>query len=239
MKMTDRPRLTIFVFCFNEQGAVGRVISDSIEVGQSLTDGSFEVLVVDDGSTDGSAEVIDEWCAASLCVRCVRHRANEGIGVALRSGYLNAQGNVICGVPADGQFNVRELLITGLPRKGEVFTFFRREKNYSTYRNFLTGANLLINRWVLGLTVRDVNWVKAYHRADLQMIDITLNSSLVETEIAGKAQRLGCAFIEFPSDYHLRLHGDSKGGSFRTVLMAIREMLILIRTVWASPPGKG
>ncbi|MCB9204923.1 MAG: glycosyltransferase family 2 protein [Flavobacteriales bacterium] len=218
---------TLFIFCYNEEGSVGAVIDQAVTVSSKLCH-SFEVLVINDGSSDSSTEIIDAKCNEHRNVRAIHHAKNLGIGSALISGYRNAKGTHVCGIPADGQFNIEELLPFKDVVLGEVVCFVREDKRYSYYRGFLTAFNKLTNRILLGLALQDVNWAKIYHAEDLRSIDPRMKSSLIESEMCAMLKAKGVRFLEVPSIYQERSAGETKGGSFRTVGRAALEFFELV-----------
>lgn len=219
---------TLFIFCYNEEGSVGSVIDQAVRVASKLCENSFEVLVINDGSSDRSAEIINAKCEEYQRARVIHHKENLGIGSALISGYTNAKGTHVCGIPADGQFNVEELLPFRESERGEVICFVREDKRYNMYREFLTTFNQITNKVLLGLALQDVNWVKIYHLDDLRSIKPTMKSSLIESEMCAMLKAKGVNFIEVPSVYKERSAGDTKGGSLRTVGMAVLEFAKLL-----------
>lgn len=220
---------TIFIFCFNEEHTVGNVIEQAVSVCKKLSENQCEILVVNDGSTDASPEVIDAKCAEHPNVIAIHHPKNRGIGSALITGYSNAKGARVCGIPADGQFNPEELIPFKNHMAGEVICFVRQDKRYNFYRNVLSSFNNITNRLLLGLALQDVNWVKIYHSKDLTNIRPTLRSSLIESEMCAMLKVCGVRFKEEPSVYHDRSAGETKGGSLSTVSLAAMEFA---RLVW-------
>lgn len=220
---------TLFIFCYNEKDSVGNTIDRTVSVSLELAQTPCEVLVIDDGSTDGSSEVIEQKCAQYETVRAIHHPLNRGIGAALISGYTQAKGMRICGIPADGQFNPEELLPYKNFESGEVISFVRQDKRYNFYRAILSSFNNLTNRIFLGMSVGDVNWVKAYHADDLKQINPTLKSSLIESEMCALLKVRGTRFREVDSIYHQRRAGKTKGGSLKTVGLAALDFS---RLVW-------
>lgn len=224
---------SLVIFCYNEAGTVAKVINDCLAAGQHLAVGNlFEVLVVDDGSHDGSGPIIDQLAQLHPEVRVVRHEVNRGIGPALISGYQNAQYENVCAIPADGQFEVQELYAFASFNINEVISFYRPEKTgYELYRRVLTWLNSFLNKTLLGLQLKDVNWVKVYKNEQLQSLQLKLKSSLLESEICAKLKHKGIVFKEYPSAYLPRESGTPKGGSWRTLLAAAQEFLKLVYSV--------
>lgn len=223
---------SLVIFCYNEQGTIARIIEDCLEVGRQLNPLSFEVLVVDDGCTDGSSPIIDEYVAKHPEVVLARHEKNKGIGYALTTGYRKARYENICAVPADGQFDVKELIPHKLMAADEIVAFYRPVKSgYSTYRNILSWFNFTMNKVLLGLELQDVNWVKVYKKQYLDDIPLDLKSSLIESELCAKLKSTGVVFKEYPSAYLTRESGVSKGGSLKTLSAAAFEFLKLIVAV--------
>ena len=219
---------TLFIFCYNEEGSVGSVIDEAVSVASKLCEDSFEVLVINDGSSDRSSEIISAKCKQYENVQGIHHKKNLGIGSALISGYSHAKGTHVCGIPADGQFSAEELLPFRESEQGEVICFVREDKRYSLYRELLTTFNKITNKVLLGLALQDVNWVKIYHLDDLRSIEPTMKSSLIESEMCAMLKAKGVNFIEVPSVYQERSAGDTKGGSLRTVGMAALEFAKLV-----------
>jgi glycosyltransferase involved in cell wall biosynthesis len=215
---------SIVIFCYNEAGTIEKVISKSHEVLKKMEVETFEVLVVDDGSTDGSREIIEKQVQKFSFLKYFPHSQNKGIGHALRTGYFNAKFENICAVPADGQFDLDELLPFANIGPKEFISFYRKENTtYSMARNALSHANKVINRVFNGFYLLDVNWVKIYKREVLCNLNLELESSLIESEICAKLIKTGHKPREIVSKYLARTSGTSKGASLKIVFQAVKD----------------
>lgn len=220
----EKQSWSIIVFCFNEVGNVKNVINKIFDVFSKMDVSAFEVIVVDDGSTDGSYEIIKEISETTYKINFIPHLKNKGIGFALRSGYFNAKNENICAVPADGQFDIEELLPYAYIPKDEFISFYRKENTtYSMARNALSQANKVINKVFNGFNLLDVNWVKVYKREELLKLNLELESSLIESEICAKLIFKRQKPVEIISKYLSRTSGESKGASGKIVLQAIKD----------------
>lgn len=223
---------SIIVLCYNEAGTIKKVIDQSLTVLRLMGADDYEILVVDDGSTDGSAELVKAYYGGHSKVKLLKHSHNKGIGPALRTGYFNASKENVCMVPADGQFDLNELLHFRQVPPNTFVSFYRKENtSYSLTRNILSLANKLVNRWLNGIDLKDVNWVKIYKRETLYFLDLEIESSLVESEICAKLLYLGHQPKEVVSKYLPRDAGVSKGASLKIVLQAAQDIIRLYRAL--------
>lgn len=188
---------------------------------------NYEIIVVDDGSTDKTSAICQNIATHNQNVKLICHKKNLGIGMALRCGYQNARFEYVCAVPGDGQFNISELTQVRPFDNSIYYSFYRLETNYSWYRSILTWFNRFFNQHMLAIYLRDVNWIKVYRKEQLELVDPQLKSSLIESEICAKLYKLKILPIEIPSQYHLRAYGDSKGGNWNTLSKAALETIKL------------
>jgi glycosyltransferase involved in cell wall biosynthesis len=214
--------ISIVIFCYNERDSIERVIRSSIDLAGKLGD-DFEIIVVDDGSTDGSRDLLSQ----QIAIKYISHTQNRGIGAALRTGYAAASKEYVCAVPGDGQFDLTELLSVRSFDFNRFYSFYRPATDYNVYRNALTKLNKLFNKYILEIELRDVNWIKVYRKEQLDWVRPELQSSIVESEICCKLIKSGCRAIELPSVYHQRTGGEAKGGHWRTLIKAIKEIVSL------------
>ncbi len=222
---------SIVVLCFNEEGVVGGVIDRAADILARISPGESEIIAVDDGSTDESFSIVEERKRVHEGMKVVRHDRNKGTGEALLSGYRLARCENVCAVPADGQFDVGELLRTPTVPDRTIISFCRQSRDsYSFYRRFLSHANWFVN-FLQGIRIKDVNWVKVYKTQSLKALDLKLRSSLIESEICAKLLSLGFHVIEYPSVYHKRTFGLSKAATTRSVKRVIFETFKLFYVV--------
>lgn len=221
---------SIIVFAFNERGNIEKFLPAVMSFCSQHLDGRcYEILLVDDGSNDGSGEFMRTFADNHERITLIRKDDRQGIGNALKTGYLNARFENVCAVPGDGQFDVAELVPYLDFEAANFISFYRtRKPGYNRFRAFLSNFNNLINRLFLGIRLRDVNWIKIYKQAQLKGIEIRSASSLIESELSFKLINRGFVPMEVPSNYLVREHGRSKGGSYKTVSKAFREMFVLI-----------
>ena len=220
-------RWSIVIFCYNEVESLEKTFHEVESVIKRLSD-DWQIIIVDDGSSDGSREIA-ERLRDTYKVELVAHEVNLGIGQALRSGYTHATGYWVCAVPADGQFDLNELLLIGAYPQNSFVSFYRKENlQYSLFRNILSLINKELNAIFLKMRLKDVNWVKVYPNHILKTLELKINSSLIESEICAKLIHLGYTPIEVPSKYQPRFGGVSKGASFRIVRQAAIETVKLI-----------
>lgn len=230
---------SIVVFCYNEVGTLHRVVDKLVRTFDQHRPGGYEILIVDDGSTDGSADVVRQLAAQYAVVRPLLHSTNRGIGRALRTGYAHARHENLTAVPADGQFDTDELIPHLNVPSGSFVSFYRLENTtYTLARNALSYANRMVNRVFLGLNLNDVNWVKIYKTGAVQSLPLVLESSLVESEICAKLIKSGHRVAQITSVYHPREAGASKGASWNVVRQALGDTLTLARILRSFTPNR-
>lgn len=220
---------SVGIMCYNEAGTIAKVVQEVCAVMSEIAQ-EYEVMIVDDGSTDGSVEIIEKLARDNVNLRPILHVTNKGIGATLRSIYTNGRFENILNVPGDGQFDVKEVLQQPSLPQGHFVSFYRKENTiYNPLRNTLSLLNKKLNQFFVGITIKDVNWTKIVKREDLALLDLELKSSLIESEIVAKLLFLGRKVIEIDSRYLPRTYGVSQGSSWATVRKAIADMALLIK----------
>ncbi|MFN3851092.1 MAG: glycosyltransferase family 2 protein [Spirosomataceae bacterium] len=231
--ITQKQTWSVIVFCYNEAETVRKVVLHTREVLEKIAS-TYEIVIVDDGSDDGSRKVVEQLSKEVDFVRAVIHETNLGIGKALRSGYDNVQYENVCAVPADGQFDVEELLVHEHIPANTFISFYRKENTtYTLARNALSYFNRKLNLFINGFDLKDVNWVKVYKNQNMKQIcPYEIESSLIESEICAKLLRSGCKVNEVKSKYLPREAGVSKGASWKIVRQAMKDTLFLTVVLW-------
>jgi len=168
-----------------------------------------EVVIVDDGSHDGTPRVLAELAAKHPFVRVVTHRAQRGIADALKSGSDAARGRVLVFYPADLQYlpaDIPSLVAPIIEGKADIVTGTKQGR-YE--KRFVSSIYNLLCRWLFGVRVTDLNSVKAYRREVVEMLPTRPDWHRFMVVIAA-AQ--GFRLAEQPVPLHPRRAGKSKFG---------------------------
>ena len=148
-------RLSLVLPAFNEEAGVRQAVAEADEALARLTD-DYEILVVDDGSRDGTAAVVAEEAAARPHVRLLRHEKNRGYGAALRTGFEAARFEFVAFTDADCQFYLDDLgRLLPLAEHHPVAVGWREDRKDSRLRCFLSRGYNVLTRLLLGTCVRD------------------------------------------------------------------------------------
>jgi len=222
---------SLIIFCYNEEQTVASVVKQCLTFLDDIGEKSGEVLVVDDGSRDESPQIIEQLGLHDPRVVPIFHKKNLGVGEALRSGYSRAQFENVVGIPADGQFDLSNLWKVRNVPPNFVISFYRQTRSqYTLPRTLLSWGNRFLNRWLLGVRLRDVNWVKIYKKKNLDRLKIQSRTSLVESEICAKLIRESCNFVEVPSACLPRKSGKAHAASLKNLFRVGQEIPFLVVT---------
>ena len=228
-------KLSAFFPCHNEAPNIGRVLREAAEVLRDLTD-EFELIVIDDGSADETAQVARRLDGAIGPVRVISHETNRGYGAALRSGLAAARLDYVFFTDGDGQFDVRELRGL-LPYAGDfdLVIGYRQRRHDPLPRVAYGKLYGMLLGILLGLRVRDVNCAfKLIRRDVLGRVALRTTGALTTAELLIGATRAGCRIKEVPVSHFTRTAGEQSGGSPRVILKMFVELFKFYRLLGRS-----
>jgi glycosyltransferase involved in cell wall biosynthesis len=211
--------VSLFFPAFNDEGSIAKLIHEAIKVASRITN-DYEVIVVNDGSSDGTAAVLDDLASKESRLRVIHHPSNRGYGGALRSGFENATKDLIFYTDGDGQYDVREMatLIPLMSEDVDVVNGYKIMRSDSRRRIVLGAIYKFLARRMFGLPIRDVDCDFRLMRRDaIQSVRLISTSGVVCTEMVYKLSRAGYRFVETPVHHYPRLHGQSQFFTLRRV----------------------
>ena len=223
--------LSVFFPAYNEEGNIQTTVSRALEVLKSL-DLIYEIIIVDDGSTDKTGEISDRLAAEIPEVSVVHHRPNRGYGGALRSGFENSKYEWVVFADADGQFDFSDIeKLLPLTESADLVLGYRLERADSFWRRLFTWGWALLAKILLGLSVRDYSCgFKLIKRKVFEAIKpIEAQEKVFQIEFLVKAKRKGFRFAEVGVHHYPRKEGSQTGADLKVTLRSLRGLLNLWR----------
>lgn len=207
-----KPSLTIFFPCYNDASSIGQLVKDAFKIAPILTS-NFEVIVINDGSTDESATVLGRLQKTYPALKVITHPRNLGYGAALRSGFAAASKDLVFYTDGDGQYSVGELPILFQLMTADVdfVNGIKMTRRDATYRVFIGNLYSFITRWFFRLPITDVDCdFRLIRRPLLQKLKLTATSGHICPELVKTAQRAHASFREVSVHHFERAHGESQ-----------------------------
>ncbi len=206
-------KLTAFFPCYNDRPTIGRLVEEAYTTIKRLGYRP-EVIVIDDGSTDGSRELLKKLKQTKHPdLRLVFHAANQGYGAVLADGLAHATGDLIFYTDGDGQYDVGELphLVALMDADTSCVNGIKEERRDPLSRIVLGNAYKFLARWLFWLPIIDVDCdFRLIRRAIAKKIHLTTTSGAVCIELVKKAEAAGAVFREVTVSHYPRRFGNSQ-----------------------------
>lgn len=233
------PRLSWFFPAHNEAANLEGLIAEALETLPNLAD-TFEIIAVDDGSTDRTPEIADALAGSHPdVVRAVHHPTNLGYGAALRSGFGAARYELVAFTDGDRQFHVVDIgrLTARMaePDQPDVVVGYRIKRADAPLRLAYARAYRLANRLFFGLKVADVDCAaKLFRREALQGLRVESDGAFFSAEMIIKLRASGRSVVEVGIPHYPRTAGSATGAKPQVVLRAVRDFWRLRLRMWAD-----
>ena len=228
--MREPISLTIFFPAYNEQENLASAVEDALRVAEdSPYIGDYEIIIINDGSTDATQAIAEGLAANYRRVRVIEHEQNRGYGAALKTGLAAARKDWIFFTDSDRQFDIVELqnLLVHIPNHDAVIAY-RAPRRDPFMRLVNAKAWNLLNRLMFGLQVRDIDCAfKLLRREDVQNLRLSSRGAMINAELLIKLARSGVRIKEVPVSHLPRLRGSPTGAKPSVIFRALREMVML------------
>ena len=222
------PGISIFFPAFNEEKNIQTTVSAALSVVSSIFD-DFEIIIVDDGSSDRTAEMIDSLARSNARVKAVHHPLNMGYGAAVRTGFAKSSKELVFYTDGDGQFDISEIkLLLPLIKEADLVIGYRIKRSDPFHRWLFaklwgTLIAVLFNMWV-----RDTDCAfKLIKRNVIESLDLKSNGAFISAELLIKAKKKGFKIKQVAVHHYPRKGGKQTGANIKVIMKAFYELFKL------------
>jgi len=192
----------------------------------------YEIIIVDDASTDISPSLVEQAAKTNERVKLIRHPFNRKLGASLRSGFAQATKELVLYMDADLPFDpyiLDRALRAMRVSRADIISGYRFDRTTEGFQRTVYSIfyNALI-KTLFGIAIRDVNFsFKLMRREVLESVELKSEGSLIDAELMVKAYRLGFVIQQIGLDYFPRTKGDSTLSSPTVILKIFKELATL------------
>jgi glycosyltransferase involved in cell wall biosynthesis len=214
------PGLSVFFPAYNDSGTIASLVISALKAAERLTT-DFEVIIVNDGSADATAEIADELARTYPQVRVVHHETNRGYGGALRSGFAAATRDLVFYTDGDAQYDPAEMeaLWAAFDEGVDLVNGYKISRSDPLHRILIGRIYHHTVKVLFGLSVRDVDCdFRLMRRAIFERVSLEKNSGVICLEMMKKIQDAGFRIAEVPVHQYHRAYGRSQFFNFRRLI---------------------
>ena len=233
--MTKLPELSIFFPFWNEEENITTVVENALKIAPTIA-AKFEILVIDDGSSDKTLEKANQLAEKYKTVRVVAHKINRGYGAALRSGFENAKYEYIVFTDGDLQFDFSEVtrFVEKIDKADLVIGFRTKRRDKKLFKRLLLMNMLKIWDFILfRFSVKDIDCgFKMFKTKSLNQIEpFHSEGAMITTEILAKATKKKLKIVQVGVTHYPREHGEQTGANAFVIIRAVLESFSLFMDI--------
>jgi glycosyltransferase involved in cell wall biosynthesis len=224
--MDKRPGISAFFPAYNDAGTIASMVILADRTLKRVSD-DYEIIVVNDGSTDHTAQVLSELEALIPRLRVVLHPANRGYGVALRTGFANSTRELIFYTDGDAQYDVRELekLVPLMTDEVDVVNGYKISRSDPLHRIVVGNIYCWIVKLAFGIKIRDVDCdFRLIRKSSFESIRLGSTSGTICVEMIKSLQDAGMRFAEVPVHHYHRAYGKSQFFNFKRLFKTFIDL---------------
>jgi glycosyltransferase involved in cell wall biosynthesis len=224
-----RPSISAFFPAYNDGGTIGSLVVTTLNTLAELTD-DYEVIVVENGSTDYTVEVLEELEKQYSHFKALTHRQALGYGGALRVGFAACSKDLIFYTDGDAQYDPREIkqLLVALRDDVDIVNGWKIERQDPLHRIIIGRMYHHIVKFMFGFKLRDVDCdFRLIRREVFDVIDLESPDGTICLELVKQLQDAGFRFAEVPVHHYHRTYGKSQFFNFRRLSRVIPHLAVL------------
>ena len=231
--MTTKPDVSIFIPGYNEAGNVDLLLE---KIDRSFRENKIngELVYVNDGSIDGTAEKLESLKNEYNFLRVFHHRTNFGLTEAMKTGFPECRGDYVIFLPSDLESDPEEDIpkLLGKIKEGyDIVAGWRQGRRDG--KSFMSGIYNIVSRKLFKVSAHDMNWIKAFRREVLD--DLELRSDwhrFILMIAASKGYKIG----EVKVNWHSRMSGSSKFGFWRIPKSLLDVLVVKFLLTYSKKP---
>jgi glycosyltransferase involved in cell wall biosynthesis len=234
--MSDAAKLSIVIPAYNEVQSLAVLVDEIVAVVEPLAPAAWEIILVDDGSTDGTTPLMMRLAKERACIRAVVLRRNFGKSAALMAGFREARGEIVITMDADLQDDPQEIpaFVEKIEEGFDVVSGWKRKRHDPLERRLSSRVFNAVVRKVSGVPLHDSNCgFKAYRRWCVDNLELRGNQHRF---VAAVLSWRGARIAEIPVVHHERRYGPSKYGVARYFHGAFDLLTLLLLTKFSQNP---
>jgi glycosyltransferase involved in cell wall biosynthesis len=226
MKSTEilLPSLSIFFPCYNEEQNIGLLIQQAQELAPQIAS-KHEILVINDGSVDKTAQVVKHLAQNDEHIRLIEHPKNLGYGMSLRTGFANAKSEWVFFTDGDGQFDLNQLKeFIPATRSSTVVIGYRTNRAEGSLRALNARLFKLFIDVLFRVHVRDIDCAFKLLKTDLiQSLPLQSSGAMISAEILYRLKKKHLKVTQLPVRHLPRKYGQPSGNNIKVILKAFYE----------------